>query len=1809
VAHIGEGPSARRRATALATLAAALLASAVAGPAAAAPLLPTGNLLANPGAEVGPAAADPAQSFPPASWSPYGGLMQVLYGASGGFPGTAVSGAIGGGAALLAGGNAATSGGQQIFDITPAAAAIDAGRVRAVLSGALGGIAGQDDNATLSVQFDNFVQQQFGGLTVGPVSNADRAGATTLLPRSATEIVPAGTRRALVGLSLARVAGGSNDGYADNLSLTLKAMPIVHTTAADQVTQSSARISATLDDGGSETTSRIEYGTTTAYGQRTADVTSAGAGGGALAVQTALGGLAPGTGYHARIVADGPDGPVAGEDVSFRTAAADVAAPGLPAGLDFTWAPRADVLIAGAPTGGVQFQATPGAGVDYAWDFDFHDGNGFQPTASGDAPRRAFTADGAHDADRVTGEDGLRRRLYTVRLRATAANGASAEVTHDLVVMPNQPPKVDFTTRRADTGVNHPVTFTPAVSDPDQGPRTADHVDHLEWDFDPPAAGGAPDLICAADGSACHLPGSAAVPGPWFATGDGHQAVVNFFARGLAAHDLPPLSSIDLDALPATAADGRPLAGAIGVRAWANQVYWVTHDPRLAYLYDNATLLQQSTFDLDAGEATGATLDTGIALRASKVSATARIQGVSYAKLLAASFLSYRGVTLTAVDSGGLRTSVTHAVPLVPEQAPKLRAQFVNRDPNGKTVAVFRPGVAVRTPLAGGARASKATHKAKAAETTSQTIDYPLTTNDELAFDASGSSDPDGAIAYYTLEVGKPMVPGTTCGPNVKPPVLAGGPISIDPPDVAYGPGTFFPAADPAGTGLATTVGAAGSLPGIALNPRGLRKTGFAAGARADAGPKIRAVRSGLPSLGALLGTRPIVHPCKDYSDRNVIPSPFKVRGGSAAARPLLPTHKTTPVPAPLLTALRGLDSDTTALVTRDPTALRFRIPNPGTYSVAVSAYDDAGLGATQRTDGFVIVPPSGTCQNIAGQDLQFQRKVVFSGQCVDYGGNHRRFWTRNAIDINGVTLRPASGAALYLQLDGTQRLRVFATTAGKPAGFAGAAAFGDATLSELASHPGAVDVVADGDPVAHFAALTPSRAWDFVAGSHAAAPSIPAGARYHGSPVARSDGTDDWAAFAVTFAAGGRSSTAFRVELPAQFSRGDASTSPTADVNLPGLDEPRSAPLETTTYADIAAKRRAAARAHAAALNLAATIDLSGTSIGPVTIVSGRLKFDTAAGTWQGDIDDALLALGPQMFHVRFHILIADGALKEASGAVSADPPGIQIFSGVFLNEVRFSIVTDPLTVSGGATFSFLDVLQGDLDLIVRTDPVFLRLQGKVRLGPLELGGGFVQYDEANSKALTFGGHFGYDFGPASLEANLEGGIAFGGAAAGDFYIEGGGHACMWICLDVQALASNIAVAGCGSVDLFLTTVSAGLAYKFGDGLDVFTGCDLEPYKPAVFRARAAGPTPAGDTLSVPPDTQEMAFKFYGDPALPGSPKVTLTAPDGRVFTTAALPGDYAFSPPEPASLGGRPAGTTKAATALIDQDPVDHVSTVLVANPAAGSWHVTTAAGTPAPVRVEQAVGEHVPDSALKADVAPATVGKSAVRIGKQSFTLAGAGKAAAAATTIRPAVVQALRTVPRVEAARLRGVVIDVPSGLTGEMTIIDAAPHGSTVVRTFDVATTHGKVPIAFDPSTEPGRHELLAFLTHADGVPRQQTVVDTFTAPPLPKPSTPGLALHRSPGGTAYVDVTPGTAGAITGPGTSFELVVVTSAGQRIERIVDGRVARSLGGGRFRVQLGKIGGRTVKLSARMIYGAAIGRTGTDALRTSAAALRR
>ncbi len=67
--------------------------------------------------------------------------------------------------------------------------------------------------------------------TLPAVTMAERQSVTNLLPRSASFAVPAGTRAIQVGITATRSSGSYNDGYVDNVSLTLgSSTPVFHKT-------------------------------------------------------------------------------------------------------------------------------------------------------------------------------------------------------------------------------------------------------------------------------------------------------------------------------------------------------------------------------------------------------------------------------------------------------------------------------------------------------------------------------------------------------------------------------------------------------------------------------------------------------------------------------------------------------------------------------------------------------------------------------------------------------------------------------------------------------------------------------------------------------------------------------------------------------------------------------------------------------------------------------------------------------------------------------------------------------------------------------------------------------------------------------------------------------------------------------------------------------------------------------------------------------------------------------------------------------------------------------------------------------------------------------------------------------------------------------------------------------------------------------------------------------------------------------------------------------------------------------------------
>lgn len=186
------------------------------------------NLIVNPGAENGTADPDggtPVTTIP--GWSIVSGEFDVIayQPDDGSYPSAADPGPTDRGKNFFAGGpDDAVSIGTQTIDVSKDAAKIDAGSVGYVLSGWLGGFSDQDDNAVLSIQFEDATGAVLGKAQVGPVMAADRDDNTGFVFQVTNGKAPKGTRQVVVTLTMTRVSGSANDGYADNLSLTLQGL-------------------------------------------------------------------------------------------------------------------------------------------------------------------------------------------------------------------------------------------------------------------------------------------------------------------------------------------------------------------------------------------------------------------------------------------------------------------------------------------------------------------------------------------------------------------------------------------------------------------------------------------------------------------------------------------------------------------------------------------------------------------------------------------------------------------------------------------------------------------------------------------------------------------------------------------------------------------------------------------------------------------------------------------------------------------------------------------------------------------------------------------------------------------------------------------------------------------------------------------------------------------------------------------------------------------------------------------------------------------------------------------------------------------------------------------------------------------------------------------------------------------------------------------------------------------------------------------------------------------------------------------------
>jgi len=102
--------------------------------------------------------------------------------------------------------------------------------------------------------------------------------------------------------------------------------PTAATTAATDVSQTTANLNGSVNPNGQDTTYHFEWGSSTSYGHDTS-TENAGSGRNSQAVYAGLTGLTPGTTYHFRLVATNASGTSQGGDRTFTTQALAVAQP------------------------------------------------------------------------------------------------------------------------------------------------------------------------------------------------------------------------------------------------------------------------------------------------------------------------------------------------------------------------------------------------------------------------------------------------------------------------------------------------------------------------------------------------------------------------------------------------------------------------------------------------------------------------------------------------------------------------------------------------------------------------------------------------------------------------------------------------------------------------------------------------------------------------------------------------------------------------------------------------------------------------------------------------------------------------------------------------------------------------------------------------------------------------------------------------------------------------------------------------------------------------------------------------------------------------------------------------------------------------------------------------------------------------------------------------------------------------------------------------------------------------------------------
>jgi hypothetical protein len=291
-------------------------------------------------------------------------------------------------------------------------------------------------------------------------------------------------------------------------------------------------------------------------------------------------------------------------------------------------------------------------------------------------------------------------------------------------------------------------------------------------------------------------------------------------------------------------------------------------------------------------------------------------------------------------------------------------------------------------------------------------------------------------------------------------------------------------------------------------------------------------------------------------------------------------------------------------------------------------------------------------------------------------------------------------------------------------------------------------------------------------------------------------------------------------------------------------------------------------------------------------------------------------------------------------------------------------------------------------------------------------------------------------------------------------------------------------------------------------------------------------------------------------------------------------------------------PTTKTTTVTTVPGSCPKVSTTTIFVADPGTGKWTLSVAPGSPPVVDVSIAAPEPpVSPGEFNAGVRPVTLTAapssgaqaSNVRPGSPysipesadqlntmltQHTLVFAPSVEITPANARERTALAHPTaadldVPAIDRPLLRAILLKIPSGWKGTVSVVDHGPTTDDVIDS-DISTSmipSGGLPILFEPSGDFGaEHQIEAFLTPGSGLPSQMLMVSSYAAPSLPTPVAPTIERIVRSGASVDVYFDPGDAPIVNGVDVAVEVgnsmkggaggsLTASNVGERIEETV------------------------------------------------------